>query len=65
MKRTYIAAGQMILRPCTFYRRCSDCAGWDGGDEQIGPCLIRDRATGRNVMACNDFVTDRRPEHMK
>lgn len=36
-------------------RRCGDCAGWDGGNDADGECHWRNRAVGRQELACPDF----------
>ena len=35
--------------------RCHMCCGWDGGEEDLGVCLFRDRETRRHAVACPDF----------
>lgn len=35
--------------------RCGFCAGWDGGDEDLGICVFRDRETRRDAVTCPDF----------
>ncbi|WP_333822835.1 hypothetical protein [Pinisolibacter sp.] len=36
--------------------RCAMCCGWDGGDDDLGVCLFRDRETRRDAVACPDFA---------
>lgn len=36
-------------------RRCRDCAGWDGGDADLGPCVIRARTVAADAVACPHF----------
>lgn len=37
------------------WRRCGDCAGWDGGPDAKGTCLWRRRDVGAQELACPDY----------
>lgn len=47
------------------WRRCGDCAAWDGGDDEIGECSWQRRDVGRQERACLDFYRMPTPEQLR
>lgn len=50
-----------IPLPTTKLDRCRDCAGWDGGFDDLGPCLFLRQHVRRDAVERPCFVPDAFP----